>query len=399
MRALDDEQFLSEIASDCDGFIKLCDSHELPSLSRLINSLKNKKFRSKKDFISQITGFINRTYMEKQSGPILIFLIGLLLNKDKTLRSNVLVFLQHFFTNVDLNKPEFIHAGADLISPILNLLLTDLEHEALDVINSIPFISGNEDTDKDILRISLGDKSIKNHYNSIPTLYGLPDEVSGWCVPMPVITASDTRANVQAVYTTCHIKVNVERVNVKNPNYEEPPNSSTVEETVDTTNEMVMDIGEYSDEIKNDTRENVHAVSGIISTISEEDEETEDVELTEEKKGIKFDDSDVSLASSVKKNDMSLSNNASYSAIEEVSGSDDEDILSFMPLLKHIIREDEEEEEDDIYHSKGILEASNNNDFGDFEEEGRRMMLLYEHFTEDNLESVKKMKIILDLIL
>lgn len=391
LRALDDEQFLSEIASDCDGFIKLCDSHELPSLSRLINSLKNKKFRSKKDFISQITGFINRTYMEKQSGPILIFLIGLLLNKDKTLRSNVLVFLQHFFTNVELNKPEFIHAGADLISPILNLLLTDLEHEALDVINSIPFISGNEDTDKDILRISLGDKSIKNHYNSIPTLYGLPDEVSGWCVPMPVITASDTRANVQAVYTTCHIKVNVDRVNVKNPNYEEPPNSSTVEETVDTTNEMVMDIGEYSDEIKNDTRENVHAVSGIISTISEEDEETEDVELTEEKKGIKFDDSDVSLASSVKKNDMSLSNNASYSAIEEVSGSDDdEDILSFMPLLKHIIREDEEEEEDDIYHSKGILEASNNNDFGDFEEEGRRMMLLYEHFTEDNLESVKK---------
>lgn len=390
LRALDDDQFLSEIASDCDGFIKLCESHELPSLSRLINSLKNKKFRSKKDFISQITGFINRTYMEKQSGPILIFLIGLLLNKDKTLRSNVLVFLQHFFTNVDLNKPEFIHAGADLISPILNLLLTDLEHEALDVINSIPFISGNDKTDKDILRMSLGDKSIKTHYNSIPTLYGLPDEVSGWCVPMPVITASDTRANVQAVYTTCHIKVNVDRVNVKNPNYEEPPNSSTVEESVNSTNEMVMDIGEYNDEVKKDTRENVHAVSGIISTISEEDEETEDVELTEQKKGINFDDSDVSLASSVKKNDLSLSNNASHSAIEEVSGSDDEDILSFMPLLKHIIREDEEEEEDDIYHNKGILEASNNNDFGDFEEEGRRMMLLYEHFTEDNLESVKK---------
>ncbi|KAL6931069.1 hypothetical protein ACO0R3_004193 [Hanseniaspora guilliermondii] len=391
LRAFDDEQFLNEIASDCDGFIKLCDSHELPSLSRLINSLKNKKFRSKKDFISQVTGFINRTYMEKQAGSILIFLVGLLLNKDKTLRSNILAFLQHFFTSVDLNKPEFIHAGADLISPILNLLLTDLEHEALDVINSIPFISGNEKTDKDILRISLGDKSIKNDYNTVPTLYGLPDEVSGWCVPMPVITASDTRANVQAVYTTCHIKVNVDRVNVKNPNYEEPPNSTTVEQVVNSTNEMVMDMGEYADEIKNNTRENTNAVTGVISTISEEDEEAEDVEMNEEKKGIKFDDSDVSLASSVKKNDMNLSNNASYSAIEEVSGTDDdEDILSFMPLLKHIIREDEEEEEDDIYNNKSILEASNNNDFGDFEEEGRRMMLLYEHFTEDNLESVKK---------
>ena len=392
LRAFDDEQFLKDIARDCEGFIKLCDNHNQPSLSRLINSLKNKKFRSKKDFISQVTGFINRTYMEKQSGQILIFLIGLLLNKDKILRANVLVFLQHFFVNVDLNKPEFINAGADLISPILNLLLTDLEHEALDVINSIPFISGNEKTDKDILRISLGDESIKNNYTSIPTLYGLPDRDSGWCVPMPIITASDTRANVQAVYTTCHIKVNVDRVNVKNPNYEDPISTIDAELTVDNNVDLLDEVEEYSQDIKKNNITNLNPVGGVISTINEEDEGTEGLDVDEDKKGIKFDDSDVSLASSVKKNDISLTNNTSYSAIEEVSASDDdEDILAFMPLLKHIIREDEEEEEDDdLYNTKALLETSNQNDFADFEEEGRRMMLLYEHFTEDNPEAGRK---------
>ncbi len=42
-----DEQFLKDIAKT-EGFIKLCDNHNQPSLSRLINSLKKQKFRSKK---------------------------------------------------------------------------------------------------------------------------------------------------------------------------------------------------------------------------------------------------------------------------------------------------------------------------------------------------------------
>ncbi|KAL6930172.1 hypothetical protein ACO0SA_001579 [Hanseniaspora valbyensis] len=410
LKALDDELFLNEIIKDCDGFIGLCDRYNEPSLSRLITSLKLQKFRSRKDFISQITSFISRNYMENYAGPIVIFLIGLLLNKSKDIRKNILEFLKHFFISVDLNRPEFIGVGADLILPLLSLLLTEFESDALEVISCIPEINGNK-IDKDILRISLGDRALKNNYNSTPTLYGVPDEDSGWCIPMPAITSADTRNNVQAVYSTCHIKVNVSRVNVKNPNYEDPNETAQVEPShIDLiTNEPGMTTNEdisISDEIQNSgisisgvgskianastdstidivPENNENSNNNIytnITTIEEEEEE----EQIQQMQAI----NDTSSQNSVIKTDMDTSKqsldflNDSYSALEEVEDDgDDEDILAFMPLLKHIIREDEEEEEDDS--NAAYLDSDVYGNSEDFEEEGRRMMLLYEHYSSD----------------
>ncbi|XBW38777.1 hypothetical protein QEN19_004361 [Hanseniaspora menglaensis] len=409
LKALDDEAFLKEISKDCDGFIGLCDRYKEPSLSRLITSLKLQKFRSRKDFISQITSFISRNYMEDYAGSIVIFLVGLLLNKTADIRKNILEFLKHFFSSVDLNRPEFYGVGADLILPLLKLLLTDLEHDALEVINCIPVINGNK-IDKDILRISLGDKALKNNYNSIPTLYGAPDHESGWCVPMPAITASDTRNNVQAVYSTCHIRVNVSRINVKNPNYEDP-NQSTQSIHMDQGHISFVPIDsgmisnddiiineknqisslqseEATDFEKNSTmalalNSNNSILDANITTIQEEEEEIEeDMAQVNRSKEISDDVSEkigfkVIQDSSRQSIDVV---NDSYSALEEVEDDgDDEDILAFMPLLKHIIREDEEEEEEYLNAPYMINDLNGNSE--DFEEEGRRMMLLYEHYT------------------
>lgn len=76
---------------------------------------------------------------------------------------------------------------------------------ALDVLNTIPQISGSK-MDKDVLRISMGNKDAKRLYNKTATLFGIPEE-SGWSIPMPGITAASTRHNVHAVFTTCVVTV------------------------------------------------------------------------------------------------------------------------------------------------------------------------------------------------
>lgn len=392
LKALDDEIFLKEVSKDFDSFISLCDRYEEPSLSRMITSLKLQKFRSRTDFISQITSFISRNYMDIYAGPIIIFLIGLLLNKSTDIRKNVLELLKYFFVSVDLNRPEFIGVGADLILPLLSLLLTEFEHEALEVINCIPEINGNK-IDKDILRVSLGDKGLKNNYSDTPTLYGVPDEESGWCIPMPAITSADTRNNVQAVYSTCHIRVNVSRVNIKNPNYEDPSQVSPVgQKHIDLiTNEPGMlsedDICLPENNKTASSDGTINSSNINVASSKKFNPDTSIPAIEEEDRNLKiasFNDTD--SQNSVVKTEMDTSKNSlsflndSYSALEEVEDDgDDEDILAFMPLLKHIIREDEEEEEED--GDAAYLNSDANAGSQDFEEEGRRMMLLYEHYT------------------
>ena len=105
--------------------------------------------------------------------------------------------MQLIFPLVDLQRDEFIGVGADLISPLLRLLLTDYAEWALQVLDEAEIIPGSQ-SDKDILRMSLGSTSMKKEYENTATLFGIPDE-SGWSIPMPAITAATTRNNVHAV--------------------------------------------------------------------------------------------------------------------------------------------------------------------------------------------------------
>lgn len=109
--------------------------------------------------------------------------------------------LKYILPLVDLKRPEFTGVGADLISPLLRLLLTEHEAEALDVLDYVPTVSGSK-MDKDVLRICMGNKDIKGSTNISTTLFGIPEE-SGWSVSMPTMTAATTRHNVHAVFMTC----------------------------------------------------------------------------------------------------------------------------------------------------------------------------------------------------
>ncbi|CCH61428.1 hypothetical protein TBLA_0E03740 [Henningerozyma blattae CBS 6284] len=204
------------IQQAASALISLANSQNQPSLSRLIDSLAKNKFRSKKDFMSQIVSFISRIYFPKYSFQTLIFFLGLLLNKVGWVKEQSMVILKYIIPLIDLSKPEFVGVGADLISPLLRLLLTEYESQALEVLDCFSDVSGSK-TDKDVLRLSMGNKDVKNGNTAAATLFGIPEE-SGWSIPMPKMMAATTRHNVHAVFTTCTIETGTEEDMEKDTN-------------------------------------------------------------------------------------------------------------------------------------------------------------------------------------
>lgn len=59
-----------------------------------------------------------------------------------------------------MSRPEFLGVGADLISPLLRLLLTEYEAKALEVLDCVPNVLGSK-MDKDVLRTTMGNKNSK----------------------------------------------------------------------------------------------------------------------------------------------------------------------------------------------------------------------------------------------
>lgn len=200
LQAMDRKEY-DNIRTSVDAMVSLSNANNQPSISRLLDSLAKNKFRSKKDFLSQVISFISRNYFPKYSAQTVVFLTGLLLNKTEWVKLQSMEILKYVFPLVDLRKPEFAGVGADLISPLLRLLLTDYEARALEVLDCVPQVSGSK-MDKDVLRVSMGNNDVKSSNRVTATLFGIPDE-SGWSVPMPTMTAATTRHNVHAVFMTC----------------------------------------------------------------------------------------------------------------------------------------------------------------------------------------------------
>jgi hypothetical protein len=195
------KRFTEEIVSAGNSLSEMADKSEIIGLSRIIESLVKRKFRNKDDFLSQIVNVLKRYFFPEYASETLIFLLGLLFNRIGWIKVETMDLLKHIFRVVDLNSDEFVGLGADLIAPLLRLLLTDYVDQALEVLDEAAFISASP-FDKHYLMMSVGDPSMKKEYDKIVTLFGIPDE-SGWSVPMPSVRTAITRNNVHSVYSTC----------------------------------------------------------------------------------------------------------------------------------------------------------------------------------------------------
>lgn len=201
LHALDQKTITPDIAQACKNMSQMASNCGKASLARILDSLAKFRFRSKKDFLVQTISTIRTSFFPEYEAQTLTILLSLLSNKIPWVKLETLSILKHIFPLVDLQREEFIGAGADLISPLLRLLLTEYAEPALEVIDEAVAISGSQ-MDKDILRMSLGSFSMRKEYEKTPTLFGIPKD-SGWAIPMPAMVAANTRNNVHAVFATC----------------------------------------------------------------------------------------------------------------------------------------------------------------------------------------------------
>ena len=208
LHSFDDGAMSSEILESSEVLELMATNKGETNLARIINSFGKHKFRTKDEFLRQVVKFISDRYLMDYSGQIVIFLLGLLSNKMDWVKKETMRTLKLLFPKVDLTAPHFQGCGADLISPLLRLLLTPYAEQALEVLDETTSISGSK-LDKDILRMSLGNKAIRKDYEKTATLFGIPEE-SGWSIPMPAVTAATTRNNVHAVLSTCIAPVETE---------------------------------------------------------------------------------------------------------------------------------------------------------------------------------------------
>lgn len=192
-----------DIENTAMAISKLAENSGKSSLAKVLISFAKKRFRSQLDFLDQTIYCIKNSFFPEYEAQTLVLLLGLLSNKIPWVKQETLNLLGLVFPLVDLQRDEFVGVGADLISPLLRLLLTDYAERALQVLDQAEIISGSQ-LDKDILRMSLGNTSMKKEYENTATLFGIPDE-SGWSIPMPAVTAATTRNNVHAVFSTCTV--------------------------------------------------------------------------------------------------------------------------------------------------------------------------------------------------
>ncbi|ANB14404.1 Tao3p [Sugiyamaella lignohabitans] len=212
LHALEIGETTPEIEASSDRLRQMCDERGLGALSRILVSFGKGRFRSKQDFLNQTIQALQNNFFPSCEGSVLIFLLGILSNKIKWVKTETMDILKKILPMVDLQKEEFAGVGADIISPLLRLLQTDYAEQALGVLDETISISASN-MDKHVLRMSLGNRTIRKEYEKTATMFGIPDE-SGWAIPMPAVTANITRNNVHAVFYTCNTTPSTEQIPV-----------------------------------------------------------------------------------------------------------------------------------------------------------------------------------------
>ena len=172
------------------------------SLSQALQGFANCEYRNAKDFLSQCLKALKATDFPTHEFQSLVFLLGMVNNRSSSFKVRTMQVLGALIPVIDMQKPEIVSQGPDLISPLLRLLQTEHCQQALDVLDNVIDMTGTP-MDNKHLRMSMAgshsSRATRKEYENTKSLYGIPEE-SGWSVPMPAFHSAQTRANLHAVH-------------------------------------------------------------------------------------------------------------------------------------------------------------------------------------------------------
>lgn len=152
----------------------------MDGISRVMVSFAKRRFRTNEDFLRQAVNGIREYFLPLFAPDILVLYFGFLLNPLDWLRVKTLAVLKLYVKMIDPNAPEIMDLGYDLLTPILNLLQTNVSQQALDILSEPLPVKG-----KPYFR----GRKASPESPAIKKVFGNPDE-TGWCV-------SDLRESLQ----------------------------------------------------------------------------------------------------------------------------------------------------------------------------------------------------------
>ncbi|PWN30459.1 hypothetical protein BDZ90DRAFT_225274 [Jaminaea rosea] len=192
----------------------LCEAEGRADIARVATSIARSRFRTKDDMTRQAVNSIRTHYLPRLGPQLAVNLLGLTLNQHEWLRSNTMQVLKIFFQAIDTRSPAFASLGSELLMPLLRLLSTPLAAQALEVLDEPITIHGGP-TANQILRMSLqwGRPNRRREQGSDASIFGTPDD-SGWAVANPQELTSRTRINIQAVFKTCELTLDVSPLSI-----------------------------------------------------------------------------------------------------------------------------------------------------------------------------------------
>ncbi|CAG8973741.1 hypothetical protein HYALB_00007689 [Hymenoscyphus albidus] len=204
LHAMDQPTIDTKSAQTAGILAEVAEASGCNTIARALSGFAASRYRSSKDFQSQLVSALREAFFPELDFGALIFLMGLLTNSIPFYRLKTMRILCSVIPDIDMRKPEIASHGPDLISPLLRLLQTEYCMQALEVLDKIMTMAGTS-MDKHHLRMSMArssSKAIRKEYERTQSLFGIPEE-SGWSIPVPAKHAETTRSNVHAAFYMC----------------------------------------------------------------------------------------------------------------------------------------------------------------------------------------------------
>jgi hypothetical protein len=181
---------------------RLAETEGRHTISRILTSYAKRRFRTNQDFIRESVATLREHYGADHWSHVVTLLMGLVLNKEPSLKVHSMQILKVLFQQKQTHNPMDL-LGSELLMPLLRLLETDLAPQALDVLDEPMTISGGMAAKK-VLRMSMHMGTRVRGDEAEADIFGIPQE-SGWCIPKPDALRELCRKNVISVFDTCKV--------------------------------------------------------------------------------------------------------------------------------------------------------------------------------------------------
>lgn len=205
--AMETAVFPSHFDSHCVRLAQWAEHFQEDGIARVCKSLGKNRFRTKDDFVREAASTMKEYFSADELLDTYLLYLGSLQNALVWVRDRTLVLLKSFFHQVQLSQSDVEHLGPDQLSPLIQLLTTDMASTTLDVLSEhVPLHSKiwNRSAQANSAR-SAQDGLVASH-QSTPSdtkpCFGKP-ELSGWSVGSPEEDAATTRLRLRQVIDTC----------------------------------------------------------------------------------------------------------------------------------------------------------------------------------------------------